>query len=359
MTLGVRHQERRRKSMRRSIIIVSVIIAVAVVAAIALIEKNRNTKLSRQSESEHQDVSARERSRSASQGKTGEPAIEEVARKTEAEERRAEAEARVAELKAELTAVRAAQSTVSKDPSSASPEVPSMAAIAEMLKNPAMRDMIKAQQKATMEITYGSLLRYLKMEMEPEKLEAFKALLSEKQMALMDAGLNTIGKTLSAQERKEAADSAQQTKEEYDNKIRSFLGEEDYEVYNQYEETQPERMAVFLFKQTLGRDEQLSEQQEHELILAMHDERNKFPFSTGLDREETFDPSLLTAEAITTHLDELLELQEKYKTRAQALLTETQMNQFGQSLTQQNAMQEMGLRMSAQMYTIPSQPETN
>ena len=58
--------------------------------------------------------------------------------------------------------------------------------------------------------------------------------------------------------------------EEIDAQINELLGDEQFAIYEEYMETQPERMQVHLFKQQLvAANETLSEEQEHELILAL------------------------------------------------------------------------------------------
>jgi len=337
--------------MHKKSIIVSVAVAVAVVASITAIHIC-SSQQPRETKRRVQEITPEATPANTSHDQTGSFSTARIQEDSALQKERIQAQARIRQLESELASVRAAQQAV-PDKLSESPQKTPMAAIAEMFKNPEMKDMMRAQQKLLMETTHGSLFRYLQM--PPERVDAFKELLIEKQMALMDSGLSMTGDSLSAEQRKDAADRAKKLTKEYEDKMRSFLTEKDYAVYEQFEETQPERMQVHLFKQTLAPNEQLTDQQEHELILAMHEERSGFKFSTGLDQRETFDPSQFTEEAMATHLGELAQLQEAYISRAQEVLSESQVKQFMDNLKQQRAMQEMGMRMAAQMFTKPSE----
>jgi len=265
--------------------------------------------------------------------------------------------AKVEELETTLAAVRSEKgATDEKDADSKSSESqPPMANIAEMLKNPAMKDMIRAQQKGAIDMQYGSLFKYL--ELTGEEQDALKELLVSRQMELMDAGLAMMDSEASDEEKQAKAEEMQALTEAYKEKIKELLGEDDYAIYEEFEETQPERMQVSLFKQSLGAEHALTEEQEHQLILAMHDERENFTFSSSLHDQENFDSSELKPEVMERHMQEMIRLQENYLTRATDILSEAQLEQFGTTMEQQRAMQEMGLKMAQQMFVAPEAEE--
>lgn len=274
-------------------------------------------------------------------------------RESKADKERLQHEKTVQQPKPQLETNSTPPQTSGGEPPTKSADEPPLAGLAEMLKSPGMKDMLRAQQKAILEVSYGSLLKYLQL--PPEELEGFKELLVEKQMALMDIGLDAMDTSIPADKRKEKAQRAGDLTKEFDEKIRTLLGEDNYEVYKQYEDYQPDMMQVNLFKPSLGSGDQLNEEQEHKLIIAMHEERKKNPFSTELNQQETFDPSMFTEETIAKHMDMLARLQESYIARARDILSESQLNQFISSLKQQRAMQEMSMKMARQMFLKPSE----
>jgi len=270
------------------------------------------------------------------------------------DDERATYERQIARLQTRLETATAAQEqkedTTKSKPSRKAP----MGHIADMLKDPGMKEVIRAQQKATMDLTYASLYNYLNL--PEDRLAAFKELLLDRQMALMDVGLDMMDTSLSPEEKKAKAAAAEKVKEESTAKIHEFLGEENAEVFDQFEETQPERTQIHFFKQTLATTEPLTEEQEHDLITAMHEERKNFAISAKLEDPAKTDGAVFTEETVARHMQELAVLQERHAARAAEILTEKQLEQFRASQEQQRGMQEMGLKMAAQMFgTAPSE----
>ena len=237
----------------------------------------------------------------------------------------------------------------------AATNVPPMAAIAKMLKDPGMREMIKAQQKGTMDITHGPLLKYL--DLAPEQLESFKGLLLDKQMAQMDASLDLMDASLGPKQREAKTAALKALTDDYDARIRDMLGAENFAIYKEYEMTQPERLQVNLFKQSLSGDDRLNEPQEHELILALYGERTNYHYSANFPTDPSTppDPSVFNEQSIAQYLREYAQLQEQSLARAAAVLSPAQLEQFKSSQAQQRAMQEMGMKMAAQMFGQPAE----
>jgi hypothetical protein len=227
-----------------------------------------------------------------------------------------------------------------------------MQAIAKMMKDPAMREMMRGQQKGMMDVTHASLFRYL--DLSPEELETFKTLLLDKQMALVDVGIGFMDTSATAEEREARARELEQLNKDFDARIRDALGDEDFAVYQEFEATQPERMQVNTFKMSLSGDQALDEEKEHLLVRALYDERTNMTFSLSMDQRRPPDPSQFTAETIAKFLEEGRALQDRSVQRAAQVLTPQQLDSFKRSLEQQRAMQEMGLKMAAQMFGAPA-----
>ena len=217
--------------------------------------------------------------------------------------------------------------------------------LAGMMKNPQMKEMVRAQQKMMINQMYGALSKY--MDLSADQMDALKNLLSERQMAMMDAGLSMMGGSES--DRKQAAEDTKAIKADYDQKIKDLLSPQDYQVFQDYEKTVSERMQVQMFKNALPADAALTDQQEYDLISAMYEERKALPASSLLNNQNS-DPSQLTEEKIDQALKMLEQLQQAYTNRAAAILSPQQFQQFQQFLDQQHAMQTMGLKMAAQMF---------
>jgi hypothetical protein len=227
----------------------------------------------------------------------------------------------------------------------------SMAEMARMAMTSGMKDLIRAQQKGQMDLLYGSLFKYL--ELAGVDTDAVRELLLDRQMAILGVAMETMSRELPAREREARM---RQTTAGFDARIRELLGPEHYEVYESYEATQAERVQVTLFKNALPPEERLTEDQEDRLILALHEERSRSKVASDDFGARLSDPSRLTAEDMETMLRESAKLREKYVARAASVLTPRQLEQFKASQDQQQALLEMGLKMSASRFAPAAEP---
>jgi len=216
--------------------------------------------------------------------------------------------------------------------------------LANMMKDPRMKEVIRIQQKMTLDKMYGSLSKYLNL--PADKLDALKELLVNRQMAMTEAGMALM---TGSGDRTQAAAEAKTVKADYDKKIQDFLGPEDYETFQDYEKTVSERVQIQMFKDALPADAALTDQQEDDLINAMYEERKTLPPSSLINSQST-DPSQLTEERVAEALKQWEELQQRYADRAAAILTPAQLDQFTKWQQQFSAMQVAGLKMAAAMF---------
>lgn len=217
--------------------------------------------------------------------------------------------------------------------------------LAKMMKNPQMKEMVRAQQKVMLDRQYGSLSKYLNL--PAERLDALKELLSDRQMAMVDAGMSMMSGSDS--DRKQAVEESKAIKTDYDKKIQEFLGSQDYQVFQDYEKTVNERMSVQMFKDTLPVADVLTDQQEDNLIAVMYQERKDMPASSLMNNQNQ-DPSQLTEERIAELQKQMEQLQKKYADRAAGILNPSQLEQFTKWQQQWSTMQMAGLKMAAQMF---------
>lgn len=222
--------------------------------------------------------------------------------------------------------------------------------IGSMMTNDAMKGMIRAQAKMQLDHQYGRLFAYLNK--SPETIEALKNLLMDRQMALMDNGLAFMNGNLSAEERKQKADELKATKEGFDSKIAALLGADDYDAFKQYEDTQPERMQVEMAKMSIsGSGEPLTEQQEYDLVNAMHQARtNSATMSALMNPNAAPDPAQFSGEGMKKMVESMDQMQKAYAAAAQKILTPAQYAAYEKHQEQQKQMNEIGLKFAAQMF---------
>jgi hypothetical protein len=219
------------------------------------------------------------------------------------------------------------------------------AGLAGMMKNPQMKQMMRAQQKVMLDRMYGSLSNYLNL--PADKLDALKEMLSDRQMAMVDSGMAMMGGSDS--DRKQAVEDTKAIKADYDKKIQDLLGPQDYPLFQQYEQSAPERMTVQMFKDALPSYKALSDQKEDNMIAMIYQERKALPPSPLMNNQNP-DPSQFTDERIAEATKQMEQLQQRYAERAASILTPAQQTQFTTFVHQMGSMQAAGLKMAAQMF---------
>ncbi|MDD4017591.1 MAG: hypothetical protein PHV28_06560 [Kiritimatiellae bacterium] len=222
-----------------------------------------------------------------------------------------------------------------------------MGALADMMKNPQMKEMMRAQQKVMIGKMYAALPRYLNL---PDETKArLDQLLLDRQLAMAEAGLAMMNG--SAEDRRKAAEDSKAVKAESDQAIQELLGAQDYEVFKQYEASLSEQTNVSLFKDTLSGDDALGEQQEYDLVAAMYQARETLPQDSLLNQQnQSPDPTQLTEERVAETLKQMETLQQRYAEAAATVLSAGQLERFKQWQQQMATMQRTGLNMAAQMF---------
>ncbi|HVM59480.1 MAG TPA: hypothetical protein VMV72_01310 [Verrucomicrobiae bacterium] len=219
------------------------------------------------------------------------------------------------------------------------------AGLASMLKDPQMKEMVRAQQKMMVEQMYGSL--YKKLGLSPADEDSLKKLLEDRQMALTDAGLAAMSG--SGTDMKQVGEQTKDIKAQYDKQIQDLLGPQGYSAFQQYDQTVAERTQVNLFKQNLSADNALTEQQENDLVDAMYQARKALPENSLLN-SKTRDPLQFTDDAIAEAMKQQEQLQKQYAESASSILTPAQLDQFTKFQQQMATMQAAGMKMAQQMF---------
>ncbi|MGH7993113.1 MAG: hypothetical protein ACREDQ_06330, partial [Limisphaerales bacterium] len=129
-----------------------------------------------------------------------------------------------------------------------------MQTYAAIFKNPTMREMIKSQQKAVigpmLDKQYASLFQQLNL--TPEQTAALKDLLEKKTFAGTDAGFSMMDNTLDAAQRADLAKQVKSQTDDIESQIKQFLGDANYQTFQTYEKTLPDRTTVSQFNEQLA-----------------------------------------------------------------------------------------------------------
>lgn len=234
--------------------------------------------------------------------------------------------------------------------------------MAAMFKDPKMREMMKSQQKAYMgpviDKEYGDLFKQLNL--SPDQQAAFKDLIVKKALAGADVGFTMLDDSLDSSQRADLAKQAKTQTDAVDSEIKQFLGDDNYQAFQSYEKTVPDRMTVDQFSnQFAGTDNALTASQQEQLAQAMSDARNNFKWTSNLNQPN---PGMngdiagtLTEDNINSFVQEREKFDQQFLTRAQQILSPAQMTVFEEFQKAQRDLQVAGLKMAAQMFKSQSQ----
>jgi hypothetical protein len=229
--------------------------------------------------------------------------------------------------------------------------------LAKMMQDPDTRKMIRAQQRMMMDQMYAPLVK--KMGLTPDEATQFKDLLADNAMKGAEKASSMFGGSGSTNnaESLKAITAEQKT---FDEQVKTFLGDDRYAQYKDYQETVSERTLLNQFKMQAGSDYNLNDQQTEALLTFMKEEQKSVAATTGLPLGQTDkDPAKLQSLLSDGKVDDLLKAQEtagqRAYERARTILSPDQLDTFGKYQTNRMQMMRMGMTMMRKMFT-PDNP---
>lgn len=196
----------------------------------------------------------------------------------------------------------------------------------EMMKNPAMRDLLMQQQAVQIETSYARLFEYLQL--NDEEKAHFKKLLVERGKLETELGLKMLDPSVTPEQRQKLIAEAEKNKAAYDQTIKGFLNNDsDWSTFQRWEGTKPERTSFDSMGRSLfnASGEPLSTQQEDQLITLMAQVRQSpTPEQATLSRMIQ-DPSKLTEANFQKMLDYQKTTYQRAFQEAAAFLSPTQL----------------------------------
>lgn len=267
------------------------------------------------------------------------------------EDSRADALSRVSQTKELQQALTATQAEAKTNAKPANP----LAAMASMLNNPEMREMIRKQQRSAFDLTfdksYGKL--FADMRLSPEQSAALKEMIWNKQTAGADLGFSMLSENLDSAKRAELVQQVRTDRDAVDAQIKQAIGDENFAKLQDFEKTKADRSAVSGFKHELGEGARLSGDQESQLLQMLTQERQGFKFSTDFSEDSKFNgdfTTLFSDERIDRHMQEQEQLNQQYLARAKEFLSPEQYESFQKYLEHQLETQKMGMKMAGKMF---------
>ncbi len=217
----------------------------------------------------------------------------------------------------------------------------------KMMRDPAMRDVLRAQTGAQLDMQYRDLFDNL--DLDEGKREKVMELLKERLSAQMDIGFKATDKELTAEQRKEAAAAMEKTTAELNGKLKEALGD-DYGKFERFEKSAPEREQLKLLNSMLkDKGLVLDEATETKLMDAMYNERQAFKFEADFSDASKLEPDAVSREQMDRYLAQNAELQQKIQQRAKEILSAEQQELFVKSQENQQQMMQLGLEMFRKM----------
>lgn len=271
------------------------------------------------------------------------------------------------ELTAELQRQKAAATKVSAVP--ATIQVPTEAnagaepgqagfgtTLAKMMKDPAMKKLIRDQQRAIMDPLYKPLVKQLGL--SPEGASQFKDMLAETATKAADSAGSLLGGS-SPTNRAEAVSALAAGQKTAEAEMKSFLGEAGYAQYQDYQQTVAERMQLMAYQQTAGAEFPLTDQQTEQLLGFMKEEKQNLAASGNQPSPgagQGGSPGNLSDTQVEQLLQTQQALSQRVYDRARTILSPDQANAFGTFQTNQIQMMRMGMTMARTMFSPDPAP---
>ncbi len=218
----------------------------------------------------------------------------------------------------------------------------------KILDDPVSEKMLRTTFKGELDIHYGPLFEEL--DLSPEKQYELGNILIDGRMATLDISREMLYDSPSEEDKRGIVKRFQEFRKEYEGEIYGCLGEQDYEIYEAYQERLSERILVNDFMETLNPDDRLSRDQEKRLVDSMYEQRKALYSEIGYDPEELVFPSEMDDRSMARDMERVDRTYARYTEGAGMILNKSQMERFRIYLGQERDRERSSLKMLRQMY---------
>jgi len=219
----------------------------------------------------------------------------------------------------------------------------------KMMSDPAMKDMIRSQQKGMMKSMYGSLFKELNLPAEQQK--KLTELLLDAQMS----GVESAGDLFKGEDaaRTNAVNTLAEKQKTTQAQIKALLGEEKFGQYEDYQKTLSDRMVLNQFQQqSAGTETELKDEQMQRLIALIKEERARIPPIIDEDPDRTAEnlQKVLNPELFDKQMQWQEALNKRVLGRAGGLLTPEQLKEYAEFQESQFNMMKLSMKMAREMF---------
>jgi hypothetical protein len=218
--------------------------------------------------------------------------------------------------------------------------------LAKMMKDPETKQFIRQQQRLMVDQLYAPLLARLNLnETETAQL---KELLAEDAMKSTERSSELL--SASAQERPERMRAFTEEQKQFDQQIRSFLGESKYTTYKEYQGTLGDRAQLTLFRQqTAGTPNSITDEQAEQLLAIIREEKQAMPPLPGQEPGMEELQALASPEKLDAALQAQETLNQRVQLKAAHLFSTEQFGTFTNFQAQQLQTLKVGMSMAKKM----------
>jgi hypothetical protein len=241
----------------------------------------------------------------------------------------------------------------SESPATPPPESGGMAALMrKMMADPAMKEMMRSQQRTVMAKMYAPLFKELNL--PPEQRDKFMGLLLDNAMgSVVQAGDLLQGQSA---ERTDALNAIQERQKEMNQGMKGLLGAENFARYEQYQKTLAERSQLNSFREELAEGPSpLQDSQAAQLMSILAEEKARVPSVLGGGSEAVGSnlSALGSPETMNQHFQWQEDLNRRVLERAKETLNPPQLAAYGAFLRQQLETQKLGVKMAQDLFGGP------
>jgi len=225
-----------------------------------------------------------------------------------------------------------------------------MTGVADMLNNPEMRDAIRTQIKAAqINPIYGSLIS--KLNLSSDKTEELMDLIADRFLAGTDS-IKALNNNNSKDAFKKTMEGIKIKKDEINSQIKELLGEEQYDEYKKYSDTEGERMFTSQFNQQLSFSSipTLSQSQNDELVDIIKEETEASKKNPNYVNIEETSPLQFDDDTISDVIFQQVDINTRVKNRAEKVLSDVQLKKLEDYQNSYIKQIETGLKISSQMF---------
>ncbi len=226
--------------------------------------------------------------------------------------------------------------------------------LAEMLKTPAMRELLLQRQMGDVDAQYQGL--FDQFDLDDTELADFRQLLTERMALEADQSLKLMDATLTQPQRTALVQEFQKARQAIDVHIRAFLNsEEDAATFKRWEDTKSERMQLDVGRAAFASGgEELTPEQEEQLVDVLRQSRSGLKGSPDFSKLGRLDPTLVTEADVERQMTNWDTNAAVVLQAAAAFLSPAQMQTLRTVQRQWRAMTDDGLRTSTRMFQSQS-----